>query len=147
MGKHLPDTVLRAGAAFGLAVTYGVPTRFISGPEGRWLETFRRWVSRLFAHIDERMGPRPITDAEYAGTLDMPPALADQLLWTQGFVRNPLSRLKTLDGQSECGSWVVRTSPLSHRQLHVMLFRDDSARTCTPTTKSLASIHSLAVTI
>lgn len=129
MAIRLPDSVVSAGAGLGLALTYGAPVRANVGPEGRWWESVRQGLSRLGGTVDRRMGPRPITDGEYAGTLSMPPAVADELLWERGFVRNPFSRLKTLDGQPECGSWVYRLSPLATRQLHVMLFPAEEART------------------
>lgn len=129
MVQSLPGPIVRAGAALGFVATYAVPTRFNHGPEGRWWETVRRGLSRVFHRVDERMGPRPITEAEYAGTLDMPVVLADEFLWERGFVRNPLSRLKTLDSRPEAGSWVYRERALSTRQIHLMLFETDSART------------------
>lgn len=129
MPSRLPDSVVMLGAGLGFAVTYGIPTRFNHGPEGRWWESVREGCSHLGGVIDERLGPRPITPAEYAGTLDMPPVLAEELLWNRGFVRNPFARLKTLDGLVEHGSWVYRSSPLSVRQLHVMLFATHDSRT------------------
>ncbi|SDK08820.1 hypothetical protein SAMN05216226_11741 [Halovenus aranensis] len=129
MGIQLPDPVVNLGAGMGLALTYGAPCRYNIGPEGRWWETVRRELSELGGVVDERIGPRPITGAEYAGTVDMPPALVDEYLWEEGFVRNPFSRLKTLDGQPECGSWVYRESSLAPRQHHVMLFEAGDART------------------
>lgn len=129
MATRLPNFVVAAGAGLGLVVTYGAPVRYNVGPEGRWWEQLRRRLSELAGTIDTRLGPRPITEAEYAGTIDVPPTLADSMLWRRGFVRNPFSRLKLLDGDPEYGSWVYRESPLSDRQLHVMLFPDEDART------------------
>lgn len=129
MGNQLPNSVVNVGAALGLTMTYGVPSRYNIGPEGRWWERVRRTLSELGGAVDERLGPRPITDAEYAGTIAKPPDLVDISLWERGFVRNPFSRIKTLDGQPECGSWVYRESPLSARQYHLMLFETDDART------------------
>lgn len=129
MDTQLPDSLVSLGAGLGFAVTYGVPIRYNIGPEGRWWEAVRQRLSSLGGAVDERMGPRPITPAEYAGTLPMAPVLADRLLWERGFVRNPFSRLKRLDDNPECGSWVYRETPLAFRQLHVMLFPSDDART------------------
>lgn len=129
MDTRLPDAAVRLGAGVGMAATYAVPLRSNIGPEGRWWESVRRVLSRLGNAVDDRLGPRPITAAEYAGTLPMPPAPADELLWNHGFVRNPFARLKTLDGRPECGSWVYRESSLSVRQLHVMLFPSEDVRT------------------
>ncbi|MFC7072948.1 hypothetical protein ACFQJ7_13255 [Halovenus rubra] len=129
MKSGLPDAVIRFGAGLGFVMTYALPVRYNIGPEGRWWESVRQSLSHLGAHVDTRMGPRPITVGEYAGTLNMPPAVVDTFLWEQNFVRNPFSRVKTLGGRSECGSWVYRESPLANRQLHVMLFATDDART------------------
>jgi hypothetical protein len=143
MGTRLPDVVVSLGAGLGLVTTYAVPTRFNIGPEGRWWESVREGLSHLGGAIDKRMGPRSIVEAEYAGTLDMPPALADELLWERGFVRNPFSRLKTLDGLAECGSWVYRESPLASRQLHVMLFPSDDVRTHVYAHEEASSVNPL----
>ena len=129
MSERLPDFVVTLGAGMGLLVTHGVRSRYSLGPEGRWWELLRRTFSRIGGRIDRRLGPRPIMEAEYAGTLDMPPELAEELLWARGFVRNPFSRLKLLDGSPEFSSWVYRESWLSFRQLHVMLFPAADART------------------
>lgn len=43
----------------------------------------------------------------------------------KGFTRNPLLRVKTLNGGSEHGSWARRETPLSKRQLHIMLFSSE----------------------
>jgi len=53
----------------------------------------------------------------------------EQILWAEGFVRNPFACLKTRDGTPEVGSWVYRDSPLAPRQLHVMLFRGEGEAT------------------
>lgn len=129
MATRLPDALVTAGAGLGLAVTYAVPVRRNVGPEGRWWEFVRRGLSRAGGAVDGRVGPRPITAAEYAGTLSLPPRAADEFLWERGFVRNPFARLKTLDGLPEYGSWVHRESALADRQLHVMLFPAERART------------------
>ncbi|MEF8782465.1 MAG: hypothetical protein V5A39_00980 [Haloarculaceae archaeon] len=111
------------GAGLGFVQTYGVPVRRNRGPEGRWWEPLRRSVSRLLGTtLDERAGPRPITEGEYAGTLRMPLDEAETLLWQWGFLRCPLARLKIRDGDPEVGSWAYRDRPLARRQLHVMLF-------------------------
>ncbi len=143
METELPPPVVRLGAGLGLALTYGVPVRYNIGPEGRWWEFLRNELSRLGGTLDKRLGPRPITAAEYAGTLEMPPALADELLWSRGFIRNPFARTKTLDGTSECGSWVYRESPLSLRQVHVMLFAGEDARTHAYAHEEASSVNPL----
>ena len=124
--SRLVVTVLaRFGAAVGFCQTYALPVRWNRGPESRWWERLRRRASTLLgAVIDRRAGPRPIADGEYAGRFDGSLAEAERLLYDEGFVRNPLSRLKTRGGQAERGSWAYRESPLARRQLHVMLFPD-----------------------
>lgn len=129
MSERLPDAVVALGAGLGLGLTYGLAARYNVGPQGRWWESVRRGLSRLGGRVDRRLGPRPITEAEYAGTLDMPPELADEFLWGRGFVRNPFARLKVRDGTPERGSWVYRDSPLAFRQLHLMLFAREDLRT------------------
>jgi len=129
-GNHrLPAPLVSLGAAIGFLLTYAVPIRWNVGPEGRWWETLRQEVSRLGNRIDRRMGPRPITPGEYAGTLDEPPEIVEQKLWEQGFIRNPLARLKVDGDTPEVSSWVYRDSPLASRQLHLMLFRGDDVTT------------------
>lgn len=119
----LGSVLVRLGAAVGLFQTYAVPVRWNRGPESRWWEPVRRVVSRALGRfVDERAGPRPITDGEFAGTLGMSLGEAERLLWTRGFVRSPFARLKTRDGTPELGSWADRDSPLARRQLHLMLF-------------------------
>jgi len=115
----------RFGAVVGLCQAYALPVRWNRGPESRWWERLRRRASALLGTVvDERAGPRPITPGEYAGRFDRSLAAAERFLYAEGFVRNPLSRLKTRGGQAERGSWVYRESPLARRQLHVMLFPD-----------------------
>jgi len=121
--ETLVGVLARVGAAVGLLQTYGLPVRWNQGPESRWWEPVRRAVSRLLGVVlDERAGPRPITEGEFAGTLSMSLAEAEELLYTWGFVRSPFARLKTRDGEAERGSWVYRDRPLARRQVHVMLF-------------------------
>jgi len=120
LGRRL---LLALGAMLGLLQAYVVPVHRNRGPEGRWWEAVRRRLSHLLGGVfDDRAGPRPITVGEYAGSLDCSVREAELLLWEWGFIRNPLARLKTLDGVPEAGSWVYRDSPLADRQLHVMLF-------------------------
>jgi len=127
--NQLPDAAVTLGAGVGAVLTHGLACRRVLGPDGWWWVPLQRALSRAGAHVDERLGPRPITDAEYAGTLDMPPALAGELLWERGFVRNPFARLKHRDGEPECGSWAYRESWLSFQQLHLMLFPGEGCRT------------------
>lgn len=113
----------RLGAGLGWLIIHAPPTRWTMGPRSRWWETLRRVISRLVGRfVDERAGPRPITEAEYAGTLDMSVPAAERLLWDRGFRRNPFARLKTRDGVPERGSWAYWASPLAERQLHLSLF-------------------------
>jgi len=104
-------------------------SRGTSGPAGRWWEPVRRGASRsLGAVLDERAGPRPITEGEYAGTYLSDRDAFERLLWAEGFVRNPFSRLKVREDGPEVGSWVTRDSPLADRQLHLMLFPGEGRR-------------------
>jgi hypothetical protein len=119
----LSRVVTSVGAGLGCLQTYGLPFAWNQGPQARWWEPLRRGVSRALGRFyDERAGPREITAGEYAGQLALSLEEAERLLWEQGFVRSPLSRLKTRDGDPEFGSWVYRDAPLARRQLHVMLF-------------------------
>lgn len=132
----------RLGAALGLLVTYGLPTRRIVGPEARWQEPVRRRASRVLGSVlDYRAGPREIDDGEYAGRLRMSVAECERLLWAEGFVRNPFSRVKTRGGDPEAGSWVYRESPLAERQLHVMLFPAEDGDTDVYAHDELSSVN------
>lgn len=141
-GRLLSRLVLAAGAALGFVVSYAVPTRYNRGPEGRWWERLRRVASRVFGLFDEDGGPRPITDGEFAGTLHCNIDTAERRLYEDGFIRNPMARLKTRDGTPEDGSWVFRDSPLSPVQLHLMLFETDGA-TDVYAHAELSSVHPL----
>lgn len=124
--RALVDVVLTLGATLGLVQAYALPVRWNRGPEGRWWEPIRLAASRaLGVAFDERSGPRPITEGEYAGRLPCSLAAAERRLWAEGFVRNPFARLKHRDGEPERGSWAYRESPLADRQLHLMLFPAD----------------------
>jgi hypothetical protein len=131
------------GATLGLAISYAVPMRYIRGPEARWWERTRRVSSYLFGRFDENGGPRPITDGEYAGRLDYSFDAAEQLLYREGFIRNPMARLKVRDSQPEDGSWVYRESPLAPRQLHLMLFENDDGTTDVYAHEELSSVNPL----
>ena len=121
--EALSRGVSSVGAGLGCLQTYGLPFAWNQGPQARWWEPLRRGISRGLGRLyDERAGPREITAGEYAGRLSMSLEEAERLLWTWGFVRSPLSRLKTRDGDPEVGSWVYRDAPLARRQLHLMLF-------------------------
>jgi hypothetical protein len=123
MVPALPTPVARLGAALGLFQTYGLPFHWNRGPSAAWWEPIRRTASRgLGQLVDERLGPRPITAGEYAGSLPVSLPVAEARLWDAGFVRNPFARLKTRDGVPERASWVHRDRPLARRQLHLMLF-------------------------
>lgn len=110
-------------AAIGFLIQYAPPFRWTLGPRSRWWEGLRQLLSRhLGAVFDERLGPRPITAHEYAGSMELSLAETERLLGNRGFRRNPFARLKTRHGEPEVGSWVYRSSPLARRQLHLMLF-------------------------
>ncbi|WP_049982274.1 hypothetical protein [Halorubrum sp. BV1] len=117
------------GAAVGIVIQYAPPFRWATGPRSRWIEPLRARMSQLLgAAFDDRAGPRSVTEAEYAGTLGGSLEEVETLLWNRGFRRNPLSRLKTRDGDPEVGSWVYRPRPLAERQLHLILFRTQAGR-------------------
>lgn len=117
------------GSLLGFVLQYSPPFRWTLGPRHRWWEPVRRGLSRFLGRVfDSRTGPRPITEHEYAGTINASLDEAERLLSRRGFKRNPLSRLKTRDGEVEIGSWVFRESPLAKRQLHLMLFRSADER-------------------
>ncbi|WP_248897947.1 hypothetical protein [Haloplanus halobius] len=124
--RALAAVLSGVAASFGLLHAYGLPFDWNCGPSARWWESVRRRLSRIAGRFDDRAGPRPVTDAEFAGSTDRSLAAFERRLWRTGFVRNPLSRLKTRGGRPEAGSWAYRDSPLARRQLHLMLFaRDD----------------------
>jgi len=117
--------LLMTGATAGFLQTYALPTRWNRGPDGRWWEPVRRTLSGFLGRFDGNAGPRPITEAEFAGSLDRSLRETEKRLWEMGFVRNPLARPKTRSGATVDGSWVYRESPLAPRQLHLMLFESD----------------------
>lgn len=139
----LSTVILSLGATAGFVQSYGLPLRFNRGPESRWWETLRRRISSSLERIDERAGPRPVVEAEFAGTLDRSLSETEQWLWDMGFVRNPIARLKTRNGVPEAGSWVYRDSPLAKRQLHVMLFERADSGIDIYAHEELSSIHPL----
>ncbi|MXR52437.1 hypothetical protein GRX03_12580 [Halovenus sp. WSH3] len=143
LARWLSTVVLAFGAAVGFVVSYALPVRWTRGPEARWWESLRRVSSRSFGLVDENGGPRPITDGEYAGTLDYSLAETERLLYGEGFIRNPMARLKTLDGRPEDGSWVYRESPLAPRQLHLMLFENGDGTTDVYAHAELSSVNPL----
>lgn len=134
---------LSFGATVGFVLSYALPTRYNQGPKARWWERVRRLASRAFGLVDDGGGPRPITDGEFAGTLDCDLDAAEHLLYSEGFIRNPMARLKTRTEQLEDGSWVYRESPLAPRQLHLMLFETDDGRTDVYAHEELSSVHPL----
>lgn len=126
--RPLARAVTALGATLGLLLQYAPPFRWAMGPRSRWWEPLRARISRLAGAVfDDRAGPRPVTEAEYAGTVRRSLDETEALLWARGFRRNPLSRLKTRDGDPEVGSWVFRAVPLAERQLHLILFPVESA--------------------
>jgi hypothetical protein len=139
----LSSVALSFGATAGLIQTYGIPLRRNQGPESRWWESVRRAIADGLARIDEQAGPRSVVHAEYAGALECSLAETEQWLWDMGFVRNPIARLKTRDGAPEAGSWVYRSSPLSRRQLHLMLFERADGGVDVYAHDELSSVHPL----
>ena len=137
------EAILMFGALLGFLLTYAVPSRYNTGPEGRWWERVRRISSRLFGFVDENGGPRPITAGEYAGRFDRNLDAVEALLYSEGFVRNPMSRLKIRDGSPEDGSWVYRDTPLAPRQLHLMLFGNGDGTTDVYAHAELSSVNPL----
>jgi len=121
----LSRCLLAAGATAGLCQSYLVPFRWNRGPEGRWWELVRRRISRIAGRLDPQAGPRPIAPSEYAGSLDRSLRETEALLWDEGFIRNPIARLKVRDDTPVAGSWVYRESPLAPLQLHLMLFEGE----------------------
>lgn len=119
--------IVTLGATVGFIHVYALPVRWNIGPSARWWRRVRRLASAIAGEwFDERAAPRPVTEGEYAGMTAGPLEEVEELLWRNGFVRNPFSRLKTRGSQLEAGSWAYRESALANRQLHVMLFtRDD----------------------
>lgn len=131
------------GATVGFVLSYAVPSRYNRGPEGWWWERVRRVSSRLFGRVDEDGGPRPITDGEYAGRFDSDFDTVENRLYADGFIRNPMARLKTRDDIPEDGSWVYRDSPLAPRQIHLMLFENDDGTTDVYAHAELSSVNPL----
>lgn len=142
-GRWLSMLALGCGATLGFVLSYAVPTRYNRGPEARWWERLRRISSRLFGLVDEDGGPRPITEGEYAGRLDCDLDTAERQLYREGYIRNPMSRLKTRDSKPEDGSWVYRESPLAPSQLHLMLFENGDGTTDVYAHQELSSVNPL----
>jgi hypothetical protein len=141
--RWLSTLALMVGAGFGFVFSYALPTRYNRGPEARWWEQLRRFGSLAFGYIDEDGGPRMITEGEYAGRLDIPLDAVEDRLYAEGFIRNPMARLKTRAGVPEDGSWVYRESPLAPRQLHLMLFENDDGTTDVYAHAELSSVNPL----
>lgn len=141
--EWLCRSVLAAGATLGLIQTYLFPFRLNRGPEGRWWEPLRRFVSVPAGVIDRRAGPRPITRGEYAGVFPFPLERTERYLYREGFLRNPTARVKVRNGEPEDGSWVYRESPLAPRQLHLMLFERSDGNTDVYAHEELSSVHPL----
>jgi hypothetical protein len=141
--RWLSSVVLGLGATAGLLQTYGVPLQRNRGPESRWWESLRRAIAGAVARVDEQAGPREVVHGEYAGALGRSLAQTEQWLWDMGFVRNPVARLKTRNGEPEAGSWVYRSSPLARRQLHLMLFERADGGVDVYAHEELSSVHPL----
>jgi hypothetical protein len=127
----------------GLLQTYGLPFDWNRRPAGRWWKPIRRRAGRLAGRVDERAGPRPITEGEFAGSLSMSLDAAERLLRRRGLVRNPFARSKTRRGTVDTGSWVYRASPLARRQHHVMLFRREDGGVDVYAHEEPSSVHPL----
>jgi len=118
-----PNAVLRLVAGIGNRFHSTVDSRVAEGPEADYWERVRRGVVGVVGALTDGLHlGREIRESEYVGRLDRAPDDAEGLLWTNGFVRNPLSALKTRDGTPEIGSWAHREGPDAERQVHVMLF-------------------------
>lgn len=141
--RFIREVSLGAGACLALVCTYAVPTRWNQGPGGRWWEWLRRAVSPVVSRLDHHAGPRPITECEYAGSLDRSVRETETFLWELGFLRNPFARVKTRADGIERGSWVYREGPLDTRQLHLMLFEGESGRTDIYAHEELSNVHPL----
>ncbi len=122
LGVSLSRILTGGGAAISWMIQYVPPFAWTMGPAGRWWEPIRRLASRWLGRIDRRLGPRPITEAEYAGTLTRSLDAIEADLAARGCRRNPFSRLKVRDNTAECASWVYRPHPTARQQLHFMLF-------------------------
>lgn len=127
--------VLRVAApAVALAFTavfYGRLQRKDRGPAADYWEGLRRVLlpplNRLLRDRELGYAAYVLQWEEYVGTLAKDPEAVEQLLWENGFVRNPLAAYKTLpDGTGEVGSWVYRESLLSRTQVHVVLFATEN---------------------
>ncbi|MFB6242063.1 MAG: hypothetical protein ABEJ36_04675 [Candidatus Nanosalina sp.] len=112
---------VRAGVT--LAFSAVLLTTAGRGPRNRLWENFRVRISKIASRIDRRAGPREIREEEKVGRYSEKIQEIEDYLKKHGFTRNPLSRVKTLDGETEDGSWVKRENSLSKRQLHIMLFK------------------------
>lgn len=135
--------LMQAVAVLGLVQAHVLVVSHVRGPDATWVESLRLFCSTKLARFDERAGPRPIAYGEYAGRLNAPLAATERLLWQEGFIRNPLSRLKTREGTPEVGSWVYRESPLAPRQLHLMLFPGPAGTTDVYAHEELSSVNPL----
>lgn len=126
--------VVRVAAVVGFLALHVGYTRTNLGPDDDFWERRRREYVPVLDRLLENVGgyaSYSLDEGEYAGTLDVPPEEAEEVLWKAGFFRNPLAALKSrAGGQVEVGSWVHREPPLARRQVHVMLFeRDDGDAT------------------
>lgn len=112
------------------AILYGRakrPENRLLGPENDFWEILRAILLPVLHRLAKRRGygyaAGKLPREQKVGVLDLPPEEAENLLYSVGFLRNPLAAYKyTEDGRGEVGSWVRRDSLLARRQLHVTLF-------------------------
>ncbi|WP_254544319.1 hypothetical protein [Halomarina pelagica] len=102
-------------------------------PDARWPERLhRRWFPALTSPVRRWLpgtAAREVSEDEYALTLPLPPGEVERGLHERGFVRHPLSRVKTREGVESVGSWVRLDRLLARRMLHVMLFAGEDGET------------------
>ena len=54
MGSLGRQCFLAVGSLIGLLQAYALPVRWNRGPEGRWWEPIRRWLSTLLGRLFDR---------------------------------------------------------------------------------------------
>lgn len=126
-GRAAFALVLRVGSLVAYLALYRLLGPRHLGPGSDGWDTLRTRCVRLFDRLTPSSSGQGVFQAdvepdEYAGTVEVPPEEATRLLWGAGFHRNPLSGIRSRDGDPEISSWVYRESPLSRRQIHVHLF-------------------------
>jgi len=120
----IPDPVLRQGARLGQVAYRLSDERDLMGPGADFWNGLRRAALPVAEHAlgDRVMASVPVDEREKVGRIDADRETVEEHLWDAGFRRNPLSALKTRDGEAEVGSWAYREGTDAPRQLHVALF-------------------------